>query len=185
MQTTISQNVKKHFTYADYYAIEDDKRYEVLEGELMMVPAPNIKHQSVSGKIERILGDFIFGNDLGQIFHAPTDVVLADDIVVQPDILFVSKERANIIGEQAIMGQPDLIIEILSPSSSFNDSVRKRELYQRSRVREYWLVFPDEKAIEVLTLENDVYREFSAAKGEGKVKSKVIEGVEVDIKEVF
>lgn len=185
MQTAISQNVKKHFTYADYYAIEDDKRYEVLEGELMMVPAPSTKHQKISGRIYRIMANFVLENSLGDIFDAPTDVVLADDIVVQPDILFISKERLNIIGEQAIMGPPDVIVEILSPSSSFNDSVRKRELYQRHGVKEYWLVFPDEKAIEVLTLENSVYREFSSAKGEGKVKSKVIEGVEVDMKEVF
>lgn len=105
MQTTISQvDYKKRYTYADYYAVNDDKRYEVMEGTLVMVPAPATRHQKVSWKILHRLGNFISDNDLGEIFDAPTDVVLADDVVVQPDILFISKERANIIKEQAIMG---------------------------------------------------------------------------------
>ncbi len=186
----------KRYSYTDYLMIEDDKRYEVYEGELIMVPAPTTTHQSVSRKIERIIEDFIIENDLGKFFHAPTDVVLSEDVVLQPDILFISKERENIIiEERAIMGAPDLIVEILSPSSTFYDTVRKRELYQRYGVKEYWLVFLQEKAIEVLALEGDVYpahmhmcgvyREFTSAKGEGRVKSKLLKGLEIELKEIF
>lgn len=174
-----------HYTYEDYLQIEDEKRYEVHEGELMMVPAPTTTHQRISWKIERIIGDFIIEKGLGEIFDAPTDVVLSDDVVVQPDILFISKERAGIIEERAVMGPPDLIVEILSASSTFSDSVRKKELYKRYGVREYWLVFPEEKAIEVMTLEEGFYREYSVAKDEGKVRSKVLEGMEVDLEGVF
>lgn len=186
MQTTISQiDYKKRYTYADYYVITDDKRYEVMEGVLMMVPAPNTFHQKISGKIEFILRQFVIDNDLGEVFYAPTDVVLSDDVVVQPDILFISKERAGIIEEQSIMGAPDIVVEIISPSSSFNDSVRKRELYQRFGVKEYWLVFPEEKAIEIMTIENGIYREFCSAKEQGTVQSKLLQGFEVELKGVF
>lgn len=186
MQTTVSTvDYKKHYTYADYCTVNDDKRYEVMEGSIMMVPAPATRHQKISGKIYRIMANFIFDNSLGEIFDAPTDVVLNDDIVVQPDILFINKERAGIVGEQAIMGAPDLVVEIISPSSSFNDSVRKREIYQRFDVKEYWLVFPEEKAIEIMTIEDGIYRELCSAKEEGIVKSKLLKGFEVDLKGVF
>ncbi len=175
----------QRYTYTDYLMIEDEKRYEVYEGELIMVPAPTTTHQSVSWKIQRIIGDFIVKNNLGKLFYAPTDVVLAEDVVLQPDILFISKEREKIIEERAIMGAPDLIVEILSPSSTFYDTVKKRELYQRYGVKEYWLAFLHEKAIEVLTLEGDVYREFASAKGEGSIKSKLLQGLDVELKEIF
>ena len=87
----------QRYTYTDYLMIEDEKRYEVYEGELIMVPAPTTTHQSVSWKIQRIIGDFIVENNLGKLFYAPTDVVLAEDVVLQPDILFISKEREKII----------------------------------------------------------------------------------------
>lgn len=83
----------KRYTYADYLLI-DDKRYEVHEGELMMVPAPTTTHQRISWKIERLIGDFVVQNNLGVIFDAPTDVVLSRDIVVQPDI-FLSIKRGQ------------------------------------------------------------------------------------------
>ncbi|MBI5562343.1 MAG: Uma2 family endonuclease [Deltaproteobacteria bacterium] len=186
MQTVVSPlDCKRRYAYADYYAINDDNRYEVMEGTLMMVPAPNIKHQRISGRIYRVMANFVSNNGLGEVFDAPTDVVLSDDVVVQPDILFISGERAAIIGEQAVMGAPDLVVEISSPSSSFNDSVRKKEIYQRFGVKEYWLVFPEEKAIEIMTLEHGLYREFCSAKDEGTVSSKIFPGFEVDLKGVF
>lgn len=186
MQTTISPlEQKKRYTYADYCAMNDDKRYEVMEGSLMMVPAPNTGHQRISLEIGCLFVKFVKENDLGSIFYAPTDVVLSNDVVVQPDILFISKERLGIIGEQAIMGAPDLVVEIISPSSSFNDSVRKREIYQRFGVKEYWLVFPEEKAIEIMALEDGLYKEFCSAKEEGRVRSKLFNGFEVELKGVF
>lgn len=186
MQTTVSSvDYKKHYTYADYYGINDDKRYEVMEGDIMMVPAPATRHQKISLRIEHLLVNATAPKNLGEVFYAPIDVVLSDDVVVQPDILFISKERTDIIKEQAIMGAPDLIVEILSPSSIFNDSVRKREIYQRFGVKEYWLIFPEEKAIEVLALEGSIYRELCSAKEEGTVRSKLLEGFEVDLKGVF
>jgi len=182
---SIEKMTQKRYTYADYLNIDDEKRYEIHEGELILVPAPATRHQKISWKIEYIIGGFIEENNLGDIFDAPTDVVFAEDVVLQPDILFISKERGNIIKPQAVMGPPDLVIEIASPSTSSYDTVKKRELYQRYGVKEFWLVFPEENSIEVMTLEEGYYVEFASAKGSGKVKSKLLEGLSVDLADVF
>lgn len=180
-----SDVMQKKYTYDDYLLIEDEKRYEVYEGELVMVPAPATRHQRISWKLEYIIGGFVEENNLGNIFDAPTDVVLAEDVVVQPDILYISKGRSNIIKTQAVMGAPDLVVEIASPSTTFHDTVKKRNIYQRHGVKEFWLVFPEEKAIEVMILKDGVFSEFASAKEEGKVTSKVLPGLEVDLMVVF
>src|SRR3990167_3894301 len=176
---------EKKYTYADYLLTEDEKRYEIYEGELIMVPAPNTKHQRISWEIEFIMGKFVKENNLGTILDAPTDVVLAEDVIVQPDILFISKERLDIIKEAAVMGCPDLVVEIVSPSSASYDTIDKRNIYEEYGVKEYWLVFPQEKVIEVLTLGNNIYREFCKAKKTGGVRSKIIDGMTVELKDVF
>ena len=173
------------YTYKDYLLIDDDKRYEILRGGLIMVPAPFTIHQRLLRNIEDILWNFVKEKKLGEVLVAPTDVVLSEDIVVQPDILFISKEGLDIIKEAAIMGSPDLIVEIISPSSASYDTVEKRDIYEEYGVKEYWLVFPQEKAIEVLALEDGVYRELCKGRKTGVVRSKIIVGLEVDLKEVF
>src|SRR4030065_2512960 len=97
---------KRKFTYEDYLKTPDDERYELIGGELLMTPSPITNHQRISRKIEFILEKFVTENELGEIFYAPYDVYLDDENVVQPDILFVSKERFNIIGEKNVQGAP-------------------------------------------------------------------------------
>ena len=173
------------YTYKDYLLIDDDKRYEILRGGLIMVPAPFTIHQRLLIRLSVIFSNFIKEKKLGEMLVAPTDVVLAEDTVVQPDILFINKERLDIIKEAAIMDSPDLIVEIVSPSSASYDTVEKRDIYEEYGVKEYWLVFPQEKVIEVLTLENNIYREFCKGRKTGVVRSKIIVGLEVDLKDVF
>ena len=178
-------SIDKKYTYKDYLQIEDEKRYEVMEGGLIMVPAPLTIHQRISRNIEVILCNFVKEKRLGEVLYAPTDVVLSEDVVVQPDILFISKERLNIIEEAAIMGSPDLIVEVVSPSSASYDTIEKRGVYEKYGVKEYWLVFPQEKAIEVLTLENSIYREFCKASKTGVIRSKVLNGLAMDLTDIF
>ena len=180
-----TKSTPDRYTYKDYLLIDDDKRYEILRGGLIMVPAPFTIHQRLLRNIEDILWNFVKEKKLGEVLVAPTDVVLSEDIVVQPDILFISKEGLDIIKEAAIMGSPDLIVEIISPSSASYDTVEKRDIYEEYGVKEYWLVFPQEKAIEVLALEDGVYRELCKGRKTGIVMSKIIAGLEVDLKEVF
>ncbi len=123
MQTILE---KKRYTYEDYLKTPDDKRYELIEGELIMTPSPRTWHQRISRNIEYKLMQFVEDHDLGEVFDAPYDVHLDDDNVLQPDILFISKERSNIIGEDNLHGAPDLVVEILSESSAYRDTIQKK-----------------------------------------------------------
>ena len=181
--STITEN--KKMTYSDYLNINDNNRYEILYGELIMVPAPSTIHQSISRNLEFLIWDFVKKYGIGNVFYAPIDVVFNDDIVLQPDIIFVKTGNKNIICKNAIHGVPDIVIEIISPTSTYHDLVEKKEIYRKYEVPEYWLVFPEEKAIEVLTLENGEYAEFSKSQKSGFVQSKIIKGLKTDIKEVF
>ena len=107
------------FTYEDYRTTPADGRYELLDGDLIRVPAPNLKHQRVQALVGQTLHRFILHHELGEFFYAPCDVVLSDTDIVQPDLLFVSRERAHLLrnGEN-VQGAPDLVIEILSPSTA-------------------------------------------------------------------
>ncbi|HEY5596014.1 MAG TPA: Uma2 family endonuclease, partial [Candidatus Bipolaricaulota bacterium] len=99
------------FRYEDYKSLPESetRRYELLGGELLMTPSPNFKHQAISWRLERAIGQFVEQRQLGMVAHAPLDVILGKD-VVQPDILFISHERANIIQEDEVRGAPDLIV---------------------------------------------------------------------------
>ena len=174
-----------HYTYEDYLQIEDEHRYEVLKGELIMVAAPLTIHQKTSINLTILITSYVREKKLGEVLYAPTDVVLAKDVVVQPDILFIRKDRTGIIGEKAVMGAPDLIVEIVSPNSASYDTIEKRDIYEKNGVKEYWLVFPQEKAVEVLTIEDGIYREFSKGRKAGSVRSKIVEGLTVALGEVF
>ncbi len=144
-------------TYEDYCNLPDDERYEVIDGELIMVAAPRRVHQGTSRNISTPLDIYVKANRLGEMYYAPTDVILSDINVVQPDILFVSNSRSHILADEGIRGAPDLVIEILSPSTAQLDTVRKRELYGRFGVAEYWQVDTDDLSVVVLTLADDDY----------------------------
>ncbi|MBI4330502.1 MAG: Uma2 family endonuclease [Chloroflexi bacterium] len=174
------------FTYEDYKRLPESetKRYELLEGELVVVPSPSVDHQSVSFNLVLILGNFVKKNKLGKVLDAPLDVVLGEN-VVQPDIMFISLERFDIITKDEIRGAPDLVVEILSPSTSAKDRGIKRKLYGRHGVRELWIVDPDRQTVEVAVpgktgLETTgVYK-----KGESLV-SQVLLDLRIDLAEVF
>lgn len=149
---------KIKFTYDDYYTLTGEKRYELIEGDLYMVPSPDFYHQIVSGNIEFMLRDFVKKRNLGIVVDAPIDVVLSPEDVLQPDILFISKERRHIITEKNVSGAPDLVIEILSPSTQERDKLVKRNLYAKYGVKEYWIVDPSAKNVEILSLSGQGYK---------------------------
>ena len=162
-----TQRSQIKFTYEDYRHTPDDKRYELLDGELIMAPAPRTAHQRTSRKIGNSLDTFVTENNLGEVFIAPYDVVLSNTDVVQPDLLFVSKERSYIVNEDNIRGAPDLVIEILSPSTAQRDRTLKRTLYALHGVPEYWQADTDAKIAMVLTLDNGEYK-VAGIYGEGR-----------------
>ena len=140
-------------TYDDYRETPDDERYELLDGELVMTPAPRLSHQDVAMQLGTLLNLFVKERGLGKIFAAPCDVVLSETDVVQPDLLFVARDREHLLSNGAnVWGAPDVVVEILSPSTAALDRTFKRELYARHGVKEYWLVDPDVRTVTVLLL---------------------------------
>ena len=146
----VNPNIK--FTVRDYMNLpeSEEKRYELIAGELYMVPSPNPFHQKIVFELAKLLDNFVQERELGRIFVAPLDVVLNNEDVLQPDVIFISKEREGIIGERNIQGAPDLVIEVLSPSTAGRDRTIKRARYLRYGVREYWIVDPQARSIEVM-----------------------------------
>ena len=173
-------------TYEDYRRLPDDgKRYELVEGEMHMIAAPTTEHQRISFNLTVAIGTHVREQSLGSLFVAPTDVVLSRRDVIQPDILFVSKDREMIITETHIDGPPDLVIEILSPSTASLDQLVKRQLYARHGVREFCLVSPEASTIEVLELYEGAYRRHALVGRGDTVTSSVLEELELAIDEIF
>ena len=154
----VAQETLQKFTYADYLIAPDDARYELIDGELIMSPSPNRLHQSASLNLSVDLGFLARRTVIGYVFAAPFDVVLSDTDVVQPDIMFVSNARAHIITDDNIRGAPDLVVEILSPSTAERDRTFKRDLYARHGVKEYWMVDTELRLIRQLLLDGDEFR---------------------------
>ena len=176
---------KKKYTYEDYLKTPDDKRYELINGELLVTPSPIPKHQQISGKLEFKLRGFVTENNLGEVFYAPCDVYLDNENVVQPDILFISKDRLGIIGEKNIQGAPDLAIEIISENSVYRDMVQKKRLYASFGVKEYWIVLPKEEEIEVYILKDNTYQLYDTYRKTGILESPSLKGLKIVLKEIF
>lgn len=174
----------KHWTYRDYYALNDDKRYEVIEGELIMTPAPSFKHQDVSAKLGNLIFNHVNGKKLGKVVFSPIDVVLSDDIALQPDIVYISNKNTGIIKDAGVFGPPDMVIEVISPTSIYKDMHVKKSIYEKAGIKEYWLVFPDEKVIEIFSIEKGRYELAASTEKTGKIKSNLLE-IELDIKDAF
>ena len=138
-------------TWQDVQQMPDDgNRYEAIEGDLYMTPAPGTRHARVSKRLQYALDRILERPDLGEIFVAPYGVEFpATGEGVQPDIVFVSRERREIIEEAGIVGAPDLVVEILSPATASRDRTIKLRLYERQGVRDYWIVDPDESTVDV------------------------------------
>jgi Uma2 family endonuclease len=166
-------------TYADYAALPDDgNRYQLLEGELVMTPSPNAWHQDVSRELEFRLLAWVREHRLGEIYYAPLDVVMEDHNVLQPDIFFVSNERAGIRQGGRILGAPDLCVEILSPGTERIDRVRKLGLYARFGVTHYWIVDLAARTIEEYAQSGDVYRVRSITGYDEPFRPEAIPGFE-------
>jgi len=176
------------WTYEDYCRLPDDgRRYEVLGGELYVSPAPSWKHQAALRNLSFLLGLYLEEHPLGTYGFAPIDVILPGGLAtpVQPDLIFLVNERRHLIQDQVVNGAPDLIVEILSPSSEQVDRRTKLNAYAKAGVREYWLADPIERFIEVLVLRNGFYKRLGKFHSGDRVRSKTLPGFEPSIDRIF
>jgi Uma2 family endonuclease len=173
------------WTYQDLELMPPDgRRHEILDGEWVVTPAPNIKHQTVSKRLQFQLMLQLEDKKVGVVFGAPTDVIFSNTRVTEPDLLVIAVERKNIISERGIEGAPDLVIEILSTSTERTDREVKRKLYADGGVREYWIVDPRTSRIEVLELAGSSY-ELTGEYGPGAMAKSEIFPFSIAVDVVF
>ncbi len=175
METTTTKTAGT-WRYEDLFDLPEDKRYEIIDGELFEMPGPNTDHAlTVMNLIMALLPTV---SALGaRLLTAPLDVFFEGANPVQPDLLVLLPDHFHLMSKRGIEGAPDLLVEILSPSNPKHDRVRKRVLYARGGVREYWIVSPEAATIELLVLEGDVYRRHLLAGGDDSVTSTVLPGL--------
>lgn len=175
---------KQKYTVEDYLQLPDDERVELIDGELVMCPAPKWSHQQIVGKLYYKLVTWNNESKAGEVGLSPTDVILSRYDAVQPDLLFVARERTDIIGDR-VRGAPDWAVEILSPGSEKRDLVVKKDLYAKHGVREYWIIDPEARAVTIHALENGMLNPIRTVGPGAVAESDVMTGFAVPVDELF
>ncbi len=178
-------NQRTKLTVKDYMETPDDVRCQLIDGELILAPSPTFKHQVISGHLFMVVNQFVRRHSLGVVCYAPLDVFLTANDVYQPDILFISNERRDIRTAANIQGAPDLVVEILSPSTEHYDRGRKQEIYGRLGVREYWIVDPQAETVEVLSGIGSRMTSTATYGFEDALVSPLLPRLSIDLAEVF
>jgi Uma2 family endonuclease len=182
-----SQTTTK-LTYEDYVKLPDDgNRYEIIDGELIVNPAPVPFHQLVVGEIWFALKSYFREHGGGKVLQSPIDVILEESGIVQPDLIVILDRRAEILGPKNVQGAPDLVVEVLSDGTRRYDERDKRQLYERSGVDEYWIVDPVLELVKIHRRSGDAFirvAEISTETG-GTITSPLLPGFSLDIAAVF
>ena len=185
METLIIDRSKK-WTVEDYLQLEEEVKCEILDGELIMTPAPLISHQRPVGLLYQKLVSHVNRHQSGELLLAPVDVYFDDENVYQPDLVFVAVSRSSIVQEKGIIGAPDFIVEVISPSNSYIDRYSKKAKYEQFGVKEYWIVDPANQTLEIFGLTaSGQYELFLFIAAKGKAKSTVLGGLDFDLSDIF
>jgi Uma2 family endonuclease len=176
-------------TYEDYVLLpEDGRRHELIEGEHFVTPTPVRKHQAIVANLIGLIWPYLQDRSLGRIYTAPFDVIFSNHDVVEPDLLYISHERAQRIETSPwVKGAPDLVVEIGSPGTRTRDETIKRRLYERFEVSEYWIVDPEIDAIKVLRLVSGRYERVAELSLEGGdvLTTPLLPGLELKLEKIF
>jgi Uma2 family endonuclease len=175
---------EKKLTIKDYEKLPEGSPYQLIKGALIMSPAPSTEHQRSSKKIFLKLYEFIEKSNLGEVLYSPFDVYLDNENVYQPDIVVILKNSKAKIIEKGIEGTPDIVIEIISPSTAYYDLIEKKEVYEKYGVKEYWIIDPKSKTFEIYLNSESGFELFSKAKIKGLVKSQIL-NLELNVEEIF
>ena len=178
----------RKLTYEDFLLFpEDGRRHELIDGEHFVTPAPSRRHQVVSWRLSRWIGNFLEENPVGEALAAPFDVVLTPEDVFQPDLMFVSNDRSSVWTDRNVQGAPDLVVEILSEGTRDRDETRKLRIYGQSGVREYWILDPETETARIFRREGRrlvLVRDFSALQGD-ILESPLLPGLRIALAKVF
>ena len=183
----MTTNTQTRLTYQHYLDLpETDDRFELIDGELHMAPTPVPEHQLLLGEIYSLIRDFLRENNIGRVIISPQTVILSDDTVVQPDMMFISNARMDIIRwGQYVRGAPDLVVEVLSPSTQRYDRTLKMQLYAAHGVQEYWIADIAARSIEPHTLQDGAFTSLGVHTEGGAFQSPLLQGLTIDIRRLF
>jgi Uma2 family endonuclease len=174
------------WTYDDYAALPDDGRhYEIVNGVLVMGPAPSPDHQSIAVRLSHYLFVHAELAGLGRVFAAPIDVELGPKNVFQPDVIVLLNAHLYRVAAKRIIGAPDLVVEVASPGTAAFDRLTKYDVYARAGVIEYWIVKSAQRTVEVLALVSGEYRSLGIFNGQATLPSRVIPGLPVRVEQFF
>jgi len=177
---------QRRYTYEELVAElpETNQPCELWDGELSMSPATSFYHQEIVLRFSHQLYDWVSKRNLGKAVTGPIDMVLSPHRVTQPDVVFISQERLGIIAK-AINGPVDLAAEVISLGGRNRDRIDKRDLYEQYGVKEYWLIDPEARTVEVLHLEIGRYQLFTRATPGQAAASKLLNGFDVSVTELL
>lgn len=183
---TVTNTKSRLTTYDDYRHLPDDgKQHQIIEGELYMTPAPTTEHQRILLNLFRLIDPFVNEYKLGEVLIAPVDVVLSMTDVVQPDLIYIAKDRSNIVTKKNIVDAPDLVTEILSENTEVVDRNKKMSLYEKHGVKEYWIVDPSTKSVELYLLISGKLQLESTTTGNEKISSVMFDKLAFTPKDIF
>lgn len=171
-------------TALDYQRLPEGAPLQLIDGEFIMSPSPRFHHQEISARLLTALRNYVEPKQLGKAVAAPADVYLMENDVYQPDILFVARNRLDLIKDDGVHGAPDFVIEILSPATAYYDEHRKKDIYQQSGVRELWIIDPFTASVEAFANSADGWQPTFTGK-DGSICSSVLAEFCLDVASIF
>jgi len=182
LEKPVESAAKRRYTYDEMVAElpQTNQPCELWDGELTMSPAPSFYHQEIVLRFSHELYNWVFSRKLGKVVSGPIDMVLSPHRVMQPDVVYIARERLDIIAK-TINGPVDLAAEVISLGDRTRDRIEKRDLYEQYGIKEYWLIDPEAKTVEVLHLEQGRYQLFMRATPGQIAASKLLPGFEIAV----
>ena len=186
MDPLVVAQEKRRYTYDEMVAElpETNQPCELSDGELIMSPSPSFDHQKIVLNFYRRLYDWVSQRKLGEVVTAPMDMVLSPHRAVQPDVAFIAQDRLGIV-QKVIHGPVDLAVEVISLGRRNRDRIEKRDLYEQYGVKEYWIIDPEARTVEVLCLENGRYRLLMRCTADQTAASRLLPGFEMPVQAIF
>ncbi|MDX1960990.1 MAG: Uma2 family endonuclease [Leptospiraceae bacterium] len=175
----------KKSSYADYLNTPEGSKFQLIGGEIIEMTSPNLYHQRIIKKILALLDLFLQKSQLGEVFVSPLDVYLSDTEVYQPDLFVLLKENFSKMQETKIEGSPDLVVEVLSPSTAYYDMKHKKSVYEKFGVKEYWIVDPMQKTLEIYFHQDSKFQLQTELTQTQIAKSILLPELEINLNEVF